>query len=75
MGHSAAGRVTGGFMSLELTEQEKNLLLELIDEEEAETILGINRADSREFRNVLRGKFELLSSIERKLDSYVKQAA
>ena len=62
-------------MSLELTEQEKNLLLQLIDEEEAETILGINRADSREFRNVLRGKFELLSSIKRKLDSYIKQAA
>ena len=62
-------------MSLELTEQEKNLLLELIDEEEAETILGINHADSREFRNVLRGKFELLSSIKRKLDSYVRQAA
>ena len=62
-------------MSLDLTEQEKNLLLELIDNAEKAAILSMDHADTRTFKDVLRRRLELLASAKAKLQRCSTHAA
>ena len=62
-------------MNLEITEQEKDLLLELIESAERAAILGIDHADSREYKELLRNRLDLLASTKKKLQNYPAQAA
>jgi hypothetical protein len=62
-------------MSLEITEQERNLILELIAGAEDEAIRSMDHADSRNFKGVLRDRLEVLASAKEKIQTYGKQAA
>ena len=53
-------------MGLEVTGQERDLLLELIEKAEEEAIQGMDHADSRAFKDVLRNRLALLASIKEK---------
>jgi len=54
-------------MSFEISEQERNLLLELIEGAEEAAIQGLDHADSRSFKEVLRNRLVLLASIKGKI--------
>ena len=54
-------------MNSEISEQERELLLELIETAEKQTIHSIDHTDSRRFRHLLRTRLELLESLEKKL--------
>jgi len=54
-------------MDLEITEQEKNLLLDLIESGEKETIQGVDHANSRIFKEELRKRLDLLASLRQKI--------
>jgi hypothetical protein len=54
-------------MSLEITQQERNLLLQLIESAEAAAIQSMDHADSRTFKDVLRNRMELLASVKEKI--------
>ncbi len=62
-------------MGLDMTEQERNLLLELIERAEEAAIRSMDHADTRDFKNILRERLELLASIKEKIQSYSVQAA
>ena len=62
-------------MTLELSEQEKCLLLELIDRTETEGIQGLDRADTRSFKQLLKNRLEILASIKDKIREVHTQAA
>ena len=53
--------------ALQITEDEKQLLLELINSAEQEAIHGLDHADTRSFKKVLRGKLDMLESVRNKL--------
>jgi hypothetical protein len=50
-------------MNIEVNEQEKELILELIENAEQEAIQSIDRADIRAFKVLLRSRLELLESM------------
>ncbi|HYR85873.1 MAG TPA: hypothetical protein VE422_17415 [Terriglobia bacterium] len=54
-------------MNVEVNEQELNLLLELIESAEQEAIQGMDHADSRAFKDMLRRRLQLLESVRRKM--------
>jgi hypothetical protein len=62
-------------MNFEVSEQERELLLELVKSAEEVTIQGIDRADSRSYKELLRARLDLLISAEKKLGSDSKRAA
>jgi hypothetical protein len=62
-------------MDLKISEQERNLLLELIKGAEESAIQGIDHADSRSFKDLLRKRLELLATAKEKLVSSFTQAA
>jgi hypothetical protein len=62
-------------MDLKISEQERNLLLELIQGAEESAIQGIDHAYSRSFKDLLRKRLELLATAKEKLLSGVRQAA
>ena len=62
-------------MNLEINEQERNLLLELIENAENRAIESMAHADSRTFKNVLRTRLELLASLKEKIRSFGARAA
>jgi len=51
-------------MNLEISEQERNVLLDLIENAEKRVIESMAHADSRTFKNVLRTRLELLASVK-----------
>ena len=57
------------YMTVELTEQERTLLLELIENAEQVAIQGMDHADSRDFKDLLRRRLELLGSAKGKLQN------
>ena len=54
-------------MNSEFSQQERDLLLELIDTAEKQTIHSIDHTDSRRFRDLLRIRMELLTALEKKI--------
>ncbi len=62
-------------MNLEITEQEQDLLLDLIEKAEEAAIQSMDHADSRKFRNVLRRRLELLAAVKKKVRDYSARAA
>jgi hypothetical protein len=53
-------------MNIELTERDKDLLLELIENAEAEAIQSMDHAETRSFKEILRARLELLASLKLK---------
>jgi hypothetical protein len=62
-------------MSLSITEQERDLLLELIENAEETAIESMAHADTRSFKYVLRARLDLLASIREKLQGLHSKAA
>jgi hypothetical protein len=62
-------------MSVELSEKERKLLLEVIENAESAAIQSMDHADSRAFKDVLRNRLELLSSIREKIGTCQTPAA
>jgi len=56
-------------MNFDLTEQERTLLLELIENEENSAIQGMDHADSRSFKDLLRQRLARLASAKQKLQA------
>jgi len=56
-------------MNIEVTEQERELILELIDSAEQETIQGVDHADSRAYKDLLRSRLEILESVREKMET------
>jgi hypothetical protein len=54
-------------MNLEISEEERNLLLEMIESAEEAAIRGMDHADSRSFKEVLKTKLDLLASVKGKI--------
>jgi hypothetical protein len=54
-------------MNIEVTEQEKDLLLELIEGAEEAAIQGMDHADNRAFKDLLRTRLKLLESLREKM--------
>src|SRR5262245_9940595 len=65
----------GDVMSLDISEQERDLLLELIETAEQTAIESMAHADRRSFKDVLRKRLELLTSTKEKIRSDTRQAA
>src|ERR1041385_5944000 len=61
----------GKDMDLKITEQEKDILLELIESAEQEAIQGMDHADSRSFKELLKNRLDLLASMKEKIRSFV----
>jgi hypothetical protein len=51
-------------MHLELTGQERDFLLELLDEKQKGLIQEINHTDTNDYEEMLRGKVELLERLK-----------
>ena len=62
-------------MTLDMSEQEQSLLLELIENAEETAIESMAHAEIRTFKNVLRKRLELLASVREKIRSYDRCAA
>jgi hypothetical protein len=62
-------------MSLEITEEERNLMLQLIESAETAVIRSIDHADSHTFKDVLRNRLEILASAKEKIRASGKRAA
>ena len=62
-------------MTLELSEQEKCLLLEVIERNELEGIQGLDRANTRSFKQLLKKRLQILASIKHKIGAVQTQAA
>jgi predicted metal-dependent TIM-barrel fold hydrolase len=61
--------------SFEITDDEKNLLLELIENAEETAIESMAHADHRSFKDVLRKRLQLLASAKEKIRGYGARAA
>jgi hypothetical protein len=61
-------------MDVKFSEQERNLLLELIRDAEETAIQGMDHADSRSFKDLLRKRLELLATVREKLLSVTEHA-
>jgi hypothetical protein len=62
-------------MNLNITEEERALLLELLDTAEETAIESMSRADSRSFKNVLRKRLELIASLKDRIGRTGTKAA
>ena len=51
-------------MNFQVTDEERNVLLELIDGAEQSAILSMDHANSRAFKDVLRDRLRLLEKIK-----------
>jgi len=56
-------------MNLNITEEERKLLLELFQATEKELIAGIDHADARDYKKKLRDQLEVLEKLKTKLQS------
>ena len=62
-------------MTLEITEEEGNLLLELLDSAENAAIQSMDHADIRSFKEVVRERLKLLADVKEKIRSAGSRAA
>jgi len=56
-------------MSLDISEQDRNLLLELIENAEQTAIESVAHTETRRFRSVLKERLDLLASVREKIRS------
>ena len=56
-------------MALEITEEERSLLLELLDSAENAAIQGMDHAETRSFKKVVRERLQLLAAVKEKIRS------
>jgi hypothetical protein len=61
-------------MNVELTDQERDLILEMIESAEKRTIHGMDHADSRAFKHVLRVRMHVLESLKEKIEHQLHPA-
>jgi len=57
---------------VEITEQEESLLLELIESAEQESIQGLDHADTRAYKNILRKRLQQLDDLKQKFERQFK---
>jgi predicted transcriptional regulator len=50
-------------MRLEITDKERELLLELIEQEQKQLIQELNHTDSRDYKALLRGRLDVLEGL------------
>jgi hypothetical protein len=62
-------------MNLDIAEQERALLVELLDTAEETAIESMAHADSRLFKDVLRKRLELIASLKEKIGKVGAKAA
>jgi len=62
-------------MNIEISEGERDLLLELIDSAEQEGIQSMDHADSRAFRGLLKTRLDLLATMKETILNCVTHAA
>ena len=62
-------------MSLELNEQEKRIILELIANEEIQAIQGVDHSDTRDFTEILRNRLDTLAALKIKIQNSIRQVA
>ena len=62
-------------MSLELNEQEKRMLLELIANEEVQAIQGVDHSDTRDFTEFLKHRLDALAALKVKISGSDKHVA
>ena len=55
-------------MNIDLTESERELLAEVLEEKQTRMIQEIDHTDTRNFKEMLRTKLELLESLKRKIE-------
>jgi hypothetical protein len=55
-------------MNLEITDEEREFLNELLEEEQKHLIQQIDHTDTRQFEQMLKGKLALLESLKRKIE-------
>ena len=55
-------------MNIDLTESEQELLAELLEEKQTRMIQEIDHTDARNFKEMLRAKFEVLESLKQKIE-------
>ena len=55
-------------MNIDLTESERELLAEVLEEKQSRMIQEIDHTDARKFRELLRTKLEVLESLKQKLE-------
>ena len=56
-------------MTLDITEKERQLLLEVIGREEKEIIQGLDHTESRDYKALLRKRLEIIEGLLRKVQS------
>ncbi len=56
-------------MNVEITEQERDLLRELIETAEQAAIQGLDHADKRAYKDLLRSRLRLLESLRERIGS------
>lgn len=56
------------YMNLEITDDEREFLDELFEEEQKHLIQQIDHTDTRQFEQMLKGKLALLESLKRKIE-------
>jgi hypothetical protein len=62
-------------MNLDITEKERMLLLELLDNAEETAIESMSRADSRAFKDLLRTRLELIALLKAEIGTVGVKAA
>ena len=62
-------------MNLDITEQERALLLELLDNAEETAIVSMARDEIRAFKDMLRNRLELIALVEEKIGKVTVKAA
>ena len=55
-------------MNVELTDTERTLLLEILEEKQKRMIQEIDHTDARDFEDLLRKQLEVLEDFKRKLE-------
>lgn len=55
-------------MNIDLTESEHELLSELLEEKQTRMIQEIDHTDTRDYKQMLRTKLEVLESLKQKLE-------
>jgi hypothetical protein len=55
-------------MNLEITDEEREFLDELLEEEQKHLIQQIDHTDTRQFEQMLKGKLALLESLKRRIE-------
>ena len=55
-------------MNIDLTESERELLAEVLEEKQTRMIQEIDHTDTRNFKEMLRTKLEVLESLKQKLE-------